>query len=256
VFVQNKFEASHWIVSAGLRYDHFNTFGDTVNPRISAAYKIGLNQKIRASYGRGFRAPSAGDLAFPYYGNPDLKPEKSRSWEIGYERFWNGLEFTGSWFHNDYDDLITFDPNTFIAGNVANAMTQGLELSASYELHGWIASGSYTYLDTEDEATGLRLFRRPKHSVTFRASYEAEKWGVSAGLVGLGNRLETDFSVFPSTNVLNEGFGKLDLAAHYRILKSLNLRGRIENVTDSDYQEILGFPSPGISFYGGIEFEL
>src|SRR5206468_4336185 len=67
-FVQNKLQISRYIVTAGVRWDHYNSFGNTVNPRIGLAYKVTDDFKIRGSYGRAFRAPFAGELALPYYG--------------------------------------------------------------------------------------------------------------------------------------------------------------------------------------------
>ncbi len=158
IFLQNKYEDSNWILTAGFRFDHYNTFGDTFNPRVSFAFKLDNDAKVRGSYGEGFRAPSAGDLGLPFYGNPNLKPEKSRSWEVGFDKSWNErFSFSASWFDNRYDDLITFDPNTLIAGNVAEAKARGLELFAGWSQNGWNIAAGYTYLDTEDETTGLQL---------------------------------------------------------------------------------------------------
>jgi len=257
VFLQNKLETAQWILTAGFRFDHYNTFGDTFNPRVSAAYHFTETGKIRGSYGEGFRAPSAGDLGLPYYGNPDLKPEKSRSWEIGFDQTWKqNFLFTGSWFHNDYDDLITFDPNTFIAGNVAKATAQGLELSASWSDHGWTFGGGYMYLDTEDKATGLPLPRRPKHSGSFQAGYENQQWAANMSLTAIGDRFESDFLTSPAQNVFNPGYGKLDIAVRYQLLPSLRLKARIENLLDKKYEEILHYPSLSRGFYGGIEWTL
>ena len=257
VFLQNKFENSQWILTAGFRFDHYNTFGDTFNPRISAAYRFTQSSKVRGSYGEGFRAPSAGDLGLPFYGNPDLKPEKSRSWEVGFDQNWaNHVTFSASWFHNDYDDLITFDPNTFIAGNVAKAKAQGLEISGSCYRQGWEFGGGYTYLDTEDKTTGLPLPRRPKHSASFQVGYRTNQWGAKLNLTAVGERFENDFLTSPSQNVFNPGYGKLDVAVHYQILPSLRLKGRIENLLDKKYEEVLHYPALSRGFYGGIEWTL
>lgn len=254
LFVQEKLEIQRFILTAGARYDHFNSFGDTVNPRIGVAYKIAESFKLRGSYGRGFRAPSAGDLAFPFYGNPNLKPEKSESWEVGVDHYLGSrTTISGSWFHNDYTDLVTFDPNTFIAGNVAEAMTQGLELSASVQYGSWNLWGGYTYLDSEDKTTGLQLFRRPKHFGNFRIAYLQPKWSASFSMIAYSERLETDFTAFPSVNVFNPGYSKSDIAFHYQIIPSLRLKARVENLFDKEYQEILGFPAPGIGAYAGVE---
>ncbi len=255
VFLQNKFENPRWILTMGFRFDHYNTFGDTFNPRISVAYLLPADARIRGSYGEGFRAPSAGDLGLPFYGNPDLKPEKSRSWEIGFDKTWeNDFAVSAVWFHNDYDDLITFDPNTFIAGNVAEATAQGLEISASWSFEGWNISGGYAYLDTEDQTTGLRLFRRPEHSGNVRFGYENTNWSANVSVVGVGDRFESDFLSSPVVNVLNPGYGKVDLAGHYQILPSLRLKGRIENLLDKDYEEALYFRALSRGFYGGVEW--
>ncbi len=97
-YAQNKFESKYWILTTGLRFDHHSTFGDTTNPRISIAYRPGNKWKIRGSAGTAFRAPTAGDLFFPFYGNPDLKPEKSRSWEIGFDQIGKTFSFGATWF--------------------------------------------------------------------------------------------------------------------------------------------------------------
>lgn len=251
-YAQNKFETQHWILTAGLRFDHHSTFGDSTNPRISIAYRPEKQWKIRASAGTAFRAPTAGDLAFPFYGNPNLKPEKSRSWEVGFDNQNNTFSYSATWFHNKYEDLITFDPNTFVAGNVAKAKSQGLEFSSAVQYHSWHLSAVYTYLDTEDEIEKHELFRRPKHSGNIQLDYETSRWGSSLLLLLVGDRLETDFRTFPTRNVINPGYLRSDLAGFYRFNQQWKLHARIENLFDANYEEALTFQAPGISFYGGV----
>lgn len=257
MYAQNKWESKQWIFTTGFRFDHHSTFGSTVNPRISVAYRPSSEWKIRGGFGTGFRAPTAGDLAFPFYGNPNLDPEKSKSWEFGVDHYWTEHAiFSASYFRNDYEDLITFDPNTFIAGNVAKAKSQGLELSQSADYGNWHWVASYTFLDTEDEIEKHQLFRRPRHSGSARIAYERSSWGASLRVLGVGQRLEADFSTFPTQNVFNPGFVKVDLAGHYRLNSWLKIHGRIENILDDEYNEALLFPAPGIAAYGGVEFGL
>ncbi|MCI0446680.1 TonB-dependent receptor, partial [bacterium] len=257
IYAQNKFESERWIFTTGFRFDDHSTFGNTFNPRISLAFRPQTDWKIRGSFGTGFRAPTAGDLAFPFYGNPDLDPEKSKSWEVGIDHFWNeSAVFSATFFRNDYEDLITFDPNTFIAGNVAKAKSQGIELSGSLLKNNWSLGTSYAYLDTEDEIENHQLFRRPRHSGSVRLSYDAQKWGASFRILGVGERLEADFSTFPTQNVFNPGYVKFDVAGQYRLNSWLKFHGRIENLLDDEYSEALAFPAPGIAAYAGVDFGL
>ena len=257
VFLQNKYEDARWIATAGFRYDHYNTFGDTFNPRVSFAWKFRQNAKARASYGEGFRAPSAGDLGLPFYGNPDLKPEKSRSWEVGFDSAWqDAFSLSASWFHNDYEDLITFDPNTLIAGNVAEARAQGFEIYGGWSRNGWNVAVAYTYLDTEDLTTGLPLYRRPEHSGSFQFGYSTQRWGAGLNVSAIGERFESDFLAFPVRDVFNPGYGKVNITGHYQIHESLRLRGRIENLFDKEYEEALYYRALPRGFYGGVEWTL
>ena len=254
IYAQNKWESDHWILTGGFRYDHHNTFGDTVNPRIGIAYRPQSDWKIRGSFGTAFRAPSAGDLVFPFFGNPNLDPEKSKSWEFGLDHYWSETAiFSVSYFRNDYEDLISFDEN-FVAASIAEAKSQGVELSGTVRHHNWNFAASYTFLDTEDEIEQHQLFRRPRHSGSVRVGYETGKWGASVQLLGVGERLEQDFSTFPAQNVFNPGYAKVDLAGNYRVNSWLKLHGRIENLLDKEYEEALTFPALGIGAYGGIEF--
>ncbi len=254
VYAQNKWESDQWILTAGFRFDHHNTFGDTVNPRIAIAYRPQSDWKIRGSFGTAFRAPSAGDLVFPFFGNPNLDPEKSKSWELGVDHYWQeNTVISVAYFRNDYDDLISFDEN-FVTANIAEARSQGLELSGSARHHNWNFTASYTFLDTEDEIENHQLFRRPRHSGSIRAGYDTGKWGASFQILGVGDRLEQDFSTFPARIVFNPGYAKVDLTGNYRVNSWMKLHGRIENLFDKEYSEALTFPALGVGAYGGIEF--
>lgn len=256
LFAQDKVETTRWIVSAGFRWDHYTSFGNTVNPRISVGFKPINDLKLRGSYGRAFRAPTATDLYLPTYGNPNLKPEKSRSWEVGVDKYW-GANTTVSvaWFDNRYEDLISYDPATYVSINIARAKTRGLEISGTSRWKHWMYSVGYTYLNTEDELTGLRLFRRPKHSFTANAGYDTSRWGVATSILGVGDRLETDYTSnkFPYPDVLNPAYGKVNVAGYYQLVSMLKLKLRIENLLDKGYEEVLGYKALGRGFYGGIE---
>ncbi|MEE8138181.1 MAG: TonB-dependent receptor, partial [Thermoanaerobaculia bacterium] len=70
----------------GLRYDDNSAFGSQTSPRLGLLVALGEGIRFRASYGEAFRAPSIGELFFPFSGNPDLEPETSESFELGVEQ--------------------------------------------------------------------------------------------------------------------------------------------------------------------------
>lgn len=162
-------------LTAGVRYDHYDTFGGTANPRLALVYKPLEGTVFKLLYGEAFRAPSAFEF---YYAdgqttkaNPSLKPEKIRTYELVYEQYL-GAHFRSSLsgFYYRIDDLITqqTDPtdgfNQF--NNIDKADAKGVEL----ELEGKWANGlqgrfSYTFQDTEDVQTGKRLTNSPRHLV-------------------------------------------------------------------------------------------
>jgi vitamin B12 transporter len=255
VFAQNKLTAGKWILTAGGRFDHHNSFGGHISPRVSAAYRLTPAWKLRGSAGTAFRAPSAGELAYPFYGNHNLKPEKSRSLEAGTDLSIKNADLSISVFYSSYRDLITFDPVTFVAANIDRASTRGLEAAVSQKLsEHWKVIGTYTLLFAKDDVTKEPLVRRPKHSGSMRLHYSETLWDVDLNFTMIGKRYERDFSA--SVNRFNHGYLKADVAASWRIVRNLRLTARIENFLDQEYQEALAFPAPGITAYAGLRFNL
>ena len=89
LFVEDRYSrewsaGSRFELSAGIRRDRFDTFGSQTSPRLAAAIVNGAT-KWRVAYGSGFRAPSLGELYYPFFGNPNLSAESNRSYEIGYD---------------------------------------------------------------------------------------------------------------------------------------------------------------------------
>ncbi len=255
VYAQDKYELRDVTLTAGARWDHHNAFGTHVSPRISGALKLTPEWRVRASAGSAFRAPSAGELAYPFYGNPHLRPETSRSYEAGVDYTLPRFSFYVTGFVSNYRDLITFDPVTFVAANIAHARIRGAELSAAARINDrWRAIAAYTNLDTRDQSTGLALVRRPRNLGTFQLTYDRTAWGATASAAVVGRRLEEDFTTF--TNRYNGGYAKVDLASFFRIHDRLRLTARVENLLDRQYAEVLAFPARGRTAYAGVQWGL
>lgn len=241
-------------IAAGARYDDFDSFGSELSPRIAAAVHRGPH-KIRGAYGQAFRAPSIGELYYPYFGNPALKAEHGRSAEVGYDGFFRRVTFTATLFRADYDDLIVYDNVRNAFGNVGAAKTRGIEVGLSgHVIGGWSAAGSYTYLDTEQESTGETLLRRPRHSGTLSVGYDRGPF--RALLVGLRNGSRADVTdLYPYSRVTNAAYTTADLTVDYD-LGAFTPYVKVENVTDENYEEVFGYPSPGRRLLAGLRYSL
>ncbi|MCU0786021.1 MAG: TonB-dependent receptor [Verrucomicrobia bacterium] len=252
-------------LTAGGRVDDSDAFGTHSTYRFGSRYTVpGAETILRASVGTGFRAPSIAQLYYPFYSNPNLKPEESLGWDVGFEQPLFGrdtlptcpapVRVGATFFHNDFDDLIA--PSGFTIKNVSRARTFGIETFVSWmPLTNLTFRAAYTWLDAEDLTTGDRLMRRPEHRGNFSAN-----WGFLPGLCAnlnlavVGERSDSYFdnTTFASTKVRVPGYTKLDLALRWQATKHLELYARAENLLDEDYEEVFGFPALGRFLGAGV----
>jgi vitamin B12 transporter len=258
-FIEDRFtheigEGSRFELSAGVRNDHFDVFGSQTSPRIAAAIISGTT-KWRAAFGRGFRAPSLGELYYPFFGNPKLSAESNRSYEIGYDAAIgrDGL-FSLTYFNTRYRNLITFDPVTFISQNIGRVRSDGIEAGATQHVSANVyAAFSYTYLHrNDDEATGLRLVRRPKHSGSLSAGYRSGAIDTNIAILRTGER-EDSLAVLPFTRTTNRAYTTVDVNVQYHLARVAPFV-KIENLANAKYEEVVGYASPGRRVILGIKF--
>ncbi len=237
----------------GLRRDDNNVYGGKTSLRAGTVLNLGEGTLLRASYGEAFRAPSLGELFFPGSANPNLKPEDSQSYEVGIEHVTGGWRLGLTGFENHLHDLIDFDLTTFQDVNIGRARTRGVEGETGYRRGIFDATLNATYLETEDLDTGLELLRRPKWSSNLILTARPGAWTLN--LVGryVGERADVDAVTFATTE--NPGYTRFDVAARWRARPWLSPYARVENLTDKQYSEALGFPSPGRTVIGGLAFE-
>lgn len=243
-------------LSLGGRYSHYERWDDVVTWRATANWHMPIEGlRLRGSYGTGYRTPSFFELfgAIPslgFFGNPDLEEERSRGWDLGVEWSPCGQILVGvTWFENRIEDLIDFTP-----ANVGEVTTRGVELEAAGTA--WDDRIEWrlvhTWLDTEDEDTGLELVRRPEHSTSFdlRGRPCAELL-LGVGGSWVSGTLDNDFSTFPAVRRELDDYVLLRIYGRYAFNETIAVHGRIENLLDDDYEEIANFPGRGLGFYAG-----
>ena len=246
-------------LDAGVRYDRQSIFGDRTTFRVAPAWYVTESTKLRGSVGTGFKAPSLVQLYSPY-GNPDLQAETSTGWDIGVDQqiVRDRLAAEVTFFDNDYDDLITFNPSTFVLENINSAYTQGVEVALTTTLSETVSLRSaYTYTESENRDTDESLLRRPRNKGSITTTYQPTdrvtsqvEWRV------YGKRFDNDFSAYPPVRTTLAGYGLVNLAISYKANETFEIFTRVDNIFDQEYEEVLGYGTMGCAAYGGLKATL
>ncbi|HTD52961.1 MAG TPA: TonB-dependent receptor, partial [Thermoanaerobaculia bacterium] len=239
--------------TGGVRYDRHSQFGSAWSPRATLAWLSPDSLwKMRASGGTAFRAPTVGELYFPFVGNPSLKAEHSVSYELGAERYLPSGRIEVSLFWSGFRDLIVYDFGLGQDTNVGRARTRGVETAWRQDLAPTLSLDvGYTYLDAKDRDTDLPLIRRPRHRAFVAASWKAtESLTVSPRATFVGSRADND--ALTGQRVEDPSHVRLDLFARYD-LKPVAPYVRLENLGDRRYEEVDGYPAPRRRFAAGLE---
>jgi len=247
--------------SSALRLDSHEVFGDRMTYNVSPViYFLDKTLKVRGAIGTGFRAPSLNQL-FSTYGSPELDPEESESWELGVDHtLANDHASIGlTYYQQSIDQLITFDPATFLFQNINEAKIDGLEFYGEYEpTENLKIRLDYTLLNTKDVQTDQQLLRRAKDQINLFLSYSLRNIPatLSASYRYTGARFDNNFSLYPPVRERLSPYGIVDLRLSSHISKNLRIYGRLENVFDKEYQDVLGFGSYGRGVFAGMELML
>jgi vitamin B12 transporter len=248
-------------VTAGMRYEDNSQFGSATTGRGSVAYVVReWGTRLRGSAGSGFRAPTINDLFFPDFSNPDLKPERSVSWDAGIDqKLWRDrIRLGATYFHTDFSDLISFEPIAVFpfaaVVNAGRARSQGLEFTSEIDLRDDLsASVNYTFTDTKDLTTGDPLPRVPKHALNVGLTWRP------TGRLSLFTQVYVRSEQFENLgDVFNSGWTRVDVGGTYRLLgthwllESLEATLRVQNLLNEHYAEVRGFPALGTLVLAGL----
>ena len=241
-FVEDRLSRGPFELSAGVRLDHYDAFGSETSPRLGVAWSRDGN-KIHAAYGQAFRAPQIGELYLPFFGNPDLHAERSRSAEVGYDKFFDsGASVSVTAFRNTFRDLIVYDLVANKFNNIGLARSSGVEVATSNRRGAFTTALTYTYLRATEEPSGAQLLRRPKHSGSFAIGYDRGSGNAQLVVARVGSRPDVN-DLFPFGTATNRAYTVADLTLRWN-MGSIAPYAKIENLTNTRYQEVLGFPSP------------
>ena len=251
----------------GVRVDEHDQFGSHVTYRGTAAYRVArTDTTFRGSVGTGFKAPTLVELFDSSFGsnNPALEPEESLGFDIGVEQEFVEQHLTvgATFFYNEIDELIVavFDGMGFVNENVEKALTQGVESFVTLEPTDALSFRvRYTYTHTEAKeaasfglSKGSRLLRRPYHNASMDLSYRflEERAQATLSIQYVGERRDLDPMTFAT--VTAEDYEVVNLTASYSPRENLTFTARLNNLFDEDYEEVLGFNTPGFGATAGV----
>lgn len=243
-------------VTGGLRHDDHSQFGGATTLGANANYTPNAGAtNIRLSYGEGFKAPSLYQLYDTFSGNAALRPERSKSYDIGFDQRLDGdraiLSVTA--FRRDTRNQINFDNATFVYGNLDRTRAKGVEATLTLKpVDAVTVAASYSYVDARDRSDGVnagnRLPRRAANAVSLSADY-LWSFGLSTGatITMVGDSFDD------TANLRRlDGYALAGLRASLPLGDHLEVYGRIDNLFDEAYATSYGYGVYGRSAYGGV----
>jgi vitamin B12 transporter len=258
----------------GARLTHHSVFGSAFTYSFNPSYIINKQVKLFANIAAGFRAPSLYNLASEY-GNANLKPEKSMSYEAGiqYINTANTANIRITWFNRNIKDVIIFK-SLFAApyGQYDNADKQkdhGFEIEATLRpAEKWSITANYAFTDgkvstvsaaTSKDTSFYNLYRRPKNSFNTNLGYQAsKKFFTSIGLRWLDKRDDLFFNsnTFATEKKVLGAYYNLDLYASYQPAAFLKVFADLRNITNQQYFDLYGYNSRRFNFMAGVMLSL
>lgn len=241
------------LLISGIRVDRHSKWGGELSPKLSLNYKLDENKNIYLSFGKAFRTPTIGELYSPawmrrpgalYIGNPNLKPERCSSWEVGIKnKVKEGLNINISFYQNRAKDLITLvsSGNFEKAENIEKAKIQGLEFEILYILNKNLNTFlNYSYLDTKDK-NGKTLDYSPYNKANLGIKGKLQNINFNLTTNFVDKRFYTDRKTLQKKELKSYSISELNI--NYRLNEKLSIFVTGKNIFNKTCQEFAGYPA-------------
>lgn len=245
-----RFHGGHHL-QVNVRQDRYSDVGSRTTWLLGGGFGITDQFSVTGMVSTAFRAPTFVDLYYPFSGNPDLKPERARSTELG-------LQYAGSlgiakvvYFRNRLKDLIGFA--NFKSVNINRAKSDGLEASIDAGFGDTTMRASVTFQNPTDETTGQRLLRRAKKFASISVSHQFQRWNMGGEIVASGSKLDGRVDDFSPVTV--PGYVLFNLKSSYNISDNVRINARLDNLFDKRYQLVHGYNRERRSGYVDITYD-
>ncbi|MCA9786958.1 MAG: TonB-dependent receptor [Calditrichaeota bacterium] len=264
----------NWTLMPGVRFEYHDIYRDNWSPRMAVMYAPG-DWRVRASVGKGYKAPTAKQLAFVFdhqavgyriEGNPDLDPEYSLNLNAGIE--WlpapeYSLRLNG--FRHNLDDLIDFDleeqTTDYYVGiyryrNIKSAWIEGIELEQNLQHGPWMLDLAWSWLRTRDRSSGRELLNRPRHTANWivgysRGALQTRLWGRYTGSSLFAPPTETEQTVGEALHTVD--YAIWNTSVSWAFTNHLRCWSKVENLLDRT--DPLFGPFQGRTFWLGLHWQ-
>jgi len=231
-------------IALSARRDHNSQYGNHDTGALAWGHHFDHGVKLTASYGSAFHAPTFNDLYFPYgSGNPDLKPETSRSAELGVSQQQGDWNWAVNAYQTRIEQLIALDSHYF-PGNISKARIRGVEGQFGARLGDWQLQTYLTWLQPRNEDGGSNdgnvLPRRAEQTARIDLDRSYGEFAVGATFNAAGHRYDDAANAHRLG-----GYATTDLRASWQLDRAWQLEARLANAFDRDYETVWYFNQPG-----------
>nr|WP_228286215.1 TonB-dependent receptor [Arcobacter vandammei] len=264
-YIQDEIELKDFIFTLGGVLDDNEKYGTKWSSNVGVVYKIDDKQRLKLSYGEGFKAPDVRKSTSSYissqgtdtYGNDNLQPETSKTYELAYEFYGEDTTFKTAVFRNEIDDMIANIKHPTINRayqyqNIDEAIIKGFEIEGSYDFtENHSLNANYTYLKTEDKTTNKEITFRPKNTfnagLSSRFAYDISSY-LSASYVGKQYTDTTNDEQIKGYTLVNAQISK-------KLTKDLTARVGVDNIFDKKLDDNGEFHLKRRFVYAGLNYK-
>jgi vitamin B12 transporter len=251
-FTQYQYYGDTFDIKASWRFDDNEAYGSHNTGSIGIGFDLDPMVRVTTSYGSAFKAPTFNSLYWPreefpnffysYEGNPDLKPEKSESFEFGLSGHMKSVKWTANYYNTQVRNLIStqgqLNPVTFFweerPENIGKANIDGIELSLQTELFGWLINSHFSHTDPRNTETGELLPLRSQEQFRLDVDKNSGKFGYGATIYAASER-------YTSSGDEISGYGIMNLRVSWKLNQQWSIRAKIDNVLDKEYATTQSF---------------
>lgn len=253
VFLQVQHELNAFSWNAGGRLESHSQFGSNVSGELGWVYPFSKSRSLAVRWAQATKWPSLYQLYDPTYGNAQLSPEHSTSYELSLG--WHSNKSFGNinFFQTFYRDLIGSDPVSFRSVNQGRAKVTGAELFISHEIKRFRTEFRYQYLQPRNTDQNTELLRRPRHELLLSENWVHSKWNAGVWIQYKSKREDIDPVSFARTTLPEYWTWGVEAGVRFAPHR-LWIRG--ENLSQKTYEEVAGYRASPRSFWLGWEMEI